>query len=96
MFNDPRLRLLERGDDADALFHVDLDVLGGDPLVLVLQELERHLGVGAGALEQAVGRDALPVGAAFFLGHFGQRIQFLQPAQFLGGHVGGVGEVVVA
>jgi len=95
-FNDARLRLLECCDDADALLDVDLDVLGGDPLVLVLQELERHLGVGAGALEQRVGRDHLPVGAPLFLSLARERVQFLQPAQLGRRHVGGVGQVVVA
>lgn len=83
--DDTSLRLLERGRDADALLHVDLDVLGSHPFVLVLQKVHRGLGVARlGGLEHHVGHLQFGVGAALFLGLAGQRIQLLQPAQLSG------------
>ena len=80
-FDDALLGLLQRARDADLLVDADFDLLFGYPAVLVLQDVERRLGVASGCrVVQRLGRDELAISAALHLGHLYQRVEFVQAA----------------
>ena len=81
---------LQRPHDAYALVNVNLKLLFGNPAVLVLQYLQRRLGVAAPrGLVQNVGHLALAIGAAFELGHLRNWVHLAQPPVFRRHHAGG-------
>lgn len=94
-FDDALLGFLQRAGDADLLVNRDVDLLLGNPAVLVLEDVQRRLGVAVGRrVVQRLGRHELAVGAALHLGQLYQRVELLQPAVLAGRQAGAHGERV--
>ena len=80
-FDDALLGLFQRSRDADLLVDADFDLLLGDPAVLVLQDVQRCLGIPSGCcVVQRFGGGELAVGAALHFSHLHQRVKFVQAA----------------
>ena len=83
------LRLLQRARDADLLVDVHVYLLLGDPAVLVLQDVQRRLGVAhLRGVVQRLGGVELAVGAALLFGQFHQRVELGQLAKLRGRQTG--------